>query len=606
MTEIIAGSLSNIDRISPTYVSGYNPKYLEIDGKYISTFLVVNYNNIFEDIIFKNIIQEDISLQMNVKYEKLNKYKTIKEITYYIGNSGATLRDIGENRQDVDLVAYSYNDAKYIRRKLQTTNEEIYYIYTYITIIEKNLEKLKNFIQKLKGICVSSGIEIREANFRQEEAYKAVMPIGSNEDIVSCVTKRNILSSSLVATYPFAFNTISDDFGILHGKTKTNNSLVIIDRFNRDKYKNGNMCIFGTSGSGKSYYTKLNILREFLNNTYQYIIDPEGEYKEICEILGGSIIKIGPNSKKYINILDINYIEEEETDEEEIGILRTKLNNIKSFFYLIFENITDTDYSKIEECIIKAYEKFGITFNDDETKNVLIENENKIEEKNEKEINKTKNNIPVLEDVYNEMLKYDILEKYCSRLKTFISGSLSYFNNHTNVNLDNKLLVADITDLGEENYKYGMSIFIDAFWNRISKNKESNKIIYIDEIWRIIGATSNKETASFVYKIFKTIRKRHGAAVAITQDIGDLFSLDEGALGRSILSNSSTKAIFSLEEENIGILSENIQIADNEKVYIKSLKKGECMLIVEDNHILMEIISNDLEKSIITGEYSWK
>lgn len=595
--ELLKGAKSNIDSICPTYIDLSNPKYIEIDGKYVTTFLVVDYNNVFEDIIFKNIIQEEISMQMNIKYEKLNKYKTIKEITYYIGNSGATLRDIAENRQDVDLVSYSYNDAKNIRRKLQTTNEEIYYIYTYITILENSLEKLKNSIQKLKGICVSSGLEIRESNFRQEEAYKAVMPISSNDKMVSCVTKRNILSSSLAATYPFIFNTISDDFGILYGKTTNNNSLVIIDKFDRDKYKNGNMCIFGTSGSGKSYFTKLNILREYLNDTMQYVIDPEGEYKEICKFLGGSIIKIGPNSKNYINILDINYLKYE---ENEMGILRTKLNDVKSFFYLIFEGITDTDYSKIEDCIILAYKKYEITFDDKKTKEILIKNQKENIENNKK----TKYNLPILEDIYNEMIKDDKLEKYSIRLKTFISGSLNYFNHHTNVNLDNKLLVADIMDLGEENYKYGMSIFIDAFWNKISKNNNKNKIIYIDEIWRIIGATSNKETASFVYKIFKTIRKRQGAAVAITQDIGDLFSLDDGTLGRSILSNSSIKAIFSLEEENIGILSENIQISDNEKIHIKALKKGECMLIVENNHILMKVISNELEQNIITGDYN--
>ena len=348
------------------------------------------------------------------------------------------------------------------------------------------------------------------------------------------------------------------------------------------------MSVFGTSGSGKSFFCKLNIMREYLNGTFQYIIDPEREYLSICKYLDGSIIKIGPSSEEYLNVFDIR---EEDSDKK---YLASKLLKLKSFFYLIFENIVDEDYSLIEEKIINIYEKCGITFDD----NSLYEKENK-DTIQIKPVFKNTNCMPVLEDLYKEMEDDKRLEKYMNRLKIFVYGSLSFFNKHTNIDMDNRLVVADIYDLGEENYKYGMFLFIEAFWNKIKANKEIKKLIYIDEIWRIIGASSNKETAIFIYKIFKTIRKNNGGAIAITQDIEDLFSLDDGKYGKSIINNSSIKCIFSLEEENINILSSNINITEREKIEINNLNKGECLLLAEYNHLLIEIISNKLEKKII-------
>lgn len=151
-----------------------------------------------------------------------------------------------------------------------------------------------------------------------------------------------------------------------------------------------------------------------------------------------------------------------------------------------------------------------------------------------------------------------------------------------------------------------MYIFIENFWNCVKENRNEKKAIYLDEIWRLIGVTSNKEVASFIYKIFKTIRKYGGSSVAITQDISDLFSLEEGIYGKSILNNSSIKTFFALEEENIKILSEFTNLSEKEKVEIKSLKRGECLMFVGENHILTKIESSNLEKEILEGDKNEK
>ncbi len=208
--------------------------------------------------------------------------------------------------------------------------------------------------------------------------------------------------------------------------------------------------------------------------------------------------------------------------------------------------------------------------------------------------------MPILEDLYNILGKDEKTLFLKRKLYPFIFGSLKFLNNYTNVELENKLIVADIYELGEENLKYGMYIFTELFWDKIKKDRKRNKAIYLDEIWRLIGVTSNKFVASFIYKIFKTIRKYGGSAVAITQDVSDLFSLDNGIYGKSILNNSSIKSFFSLEEENILVLEKYANISEKEKIEIKSLKRGEALMFIGENHILARIESSDDEKEMIS------
>ena len=239
------------------------------------------------------------------------------------------------------------------------------------------------------------------------------------------------------------------------------------------------------------------------------------------------------------------------------------------------------------------YNEKGITFDD----NSLYKKENN--KLNIKPVFKELNEMPILEDFYNILEKDINTQKFKIKLTPFIKGSLNFFNNYTNVELNNKLIVADIYELGEENLKYGMYLFTELFWDKIKKDRKIKKAIYLDEIWRLIGVTSNKEVASFIYKIFKTIRKYGGSGVAITQDVSDLFSLENGAYGKCILNNSEIKTFFSLEEDNIKILGNYTNLSEKEKIEIRSLKRGECLMFVGENHILTKIECSDEEKNLI-------
>ena len=573
------------DELSPSYIDLSNPKYIEIEDKYCSSILVVDYYREQNDLIFKSLIDANININMSIFYEITDSNKIIKDLTYNIGNVSVDLENSNKNRQDIDIVEFTYDDAKYIRKQLQLENENFYYLYTYITVYSDNLKELKNNIEKIEGILQSKVIKTKKAYFRQEQAYISTLPLMINNKDVKNATKKNILTSGLVATYPFISSSIFDEKGIFVGKNIYNNSLIFIDRYDEHKYKNANMCVFGTSGAGKSYYTKLNILRYRLVGINQYIIDPEREYTNLTNALDGTLLKLGPNSETYINIFDIR---KESIESGEKGFLASKIIKLIGFFNLIFGELNEEEKGLIEEKIIMTYKKKGINFNDKS----LYKNINKKIFKNTKDM-------PLLEDFYNELGKDERTRKFQIKLIPFVKGSLSFLNNYTNIKLNNKIIVADVYELGEENLKYGMYIFAELFWDKIKENRKEKKAIYLDEIWRLIGVTSNKMVASFVYKIFKTIRKYGGSAVAITQDISDLFSLEEGRFGTSILNNSSIKSFFALEEENIKILKKYSNISEKEEIEIKNLKRGEALIFVGENHLLAEIKSFEFEDKII-------
>jgi hypothetical protein len=585
---IYKGIVKEEEKIYPAYINLKNSKYIEIDNLYYAGLICIDYYREQTDLILKTLIETNINMNISIFYEKQDSYKTIKDLTYHIGNVGVELKESNENRQDIDIAAFTYNDAKYIRKEMQINNEDLYFLYIYIVIYDTELKKLEYYLNKIEGITQSKGIQTKRANFREEEIFLSTLPFMENKEIIKEAARRNVLTSGLLATYPFISSTIFDAEGIFIGTNIYNNSMVFIDRYNTQKYKNANMCIFGTSGAGKSFYTKLLILRYKLLGIKQYIIDPDREYTNICKELGGTLIKIGPTSETYINILDIR---KESIEEGEKGYLATKISKLIGFFNLIFGELNEEEKALIEEKLIETYKIKNITF-DDET--LYKKDKNKIL----KEFKTTKD-MPILKDLYNILGEDEKTKKFKIKLIPFIEGSMKFFNNYTNIEINNELIIADIYDLGEENIQYGMYLFTDIFWDKIKENRNEKKAIYMDEIWRLIGVTSNKNVASFIYKIFKTIRKYGGSSVAITQDISDIFSLENGTYGKSILNNSSIKTFFSLEEENIKILSEYTNLSEQEKVEIKSLKRGECLMFVGEDHILTKIESSETEKKII-------
>lgn len=243
------GCFEEKDEMSPSYINLKNPKYIEIDNVYYSGMIVVNYYREYNELILKKLIDTNINMNISIFYEKQDTYKTIRDLTYNIGNVGANIKETDANRQDIEIAAFTYNDAKYIRKEMQINNEELYFLYIYITIYAKDISELNYNMNKIEGLLESMGLQIRKANFRQEDVMLACMPTAENSFIIKGAARRNVLTNSLVSTYPFITSSIFDEEGIFIGTNIYNDSLIFIDRYNSEKYKNANMCVFGTSGS---------------------------------------------------------------------------------------------------------------------------------------------------------------------------------------------------------------------------------------------------------------------------------------------------------------------------------------------------------------------
>lgn len=587
-------TLTDLDKICSSFISFENPKCVEIDGIYYASLLVLHYAREMDGLFLNKILALDMDIQVSIFYEKLNAYDVIKELTYNIGNTGASLKTSNQNQQDIDIMGSAYQDAKYIRKQLQIGEEDIFYLTLYFGTYASSQEELERNLQRIESLAVGLGLTTIRGNYRQEQAFYAMLPLLENNKEIKKMTARNVLSNGLVSTYPFVSNELFDKNGILIGVNSFDKSLLMLDRFDTEKYKNANMFVVGTSGSGKSYFVKLMLNRNRFLDIQQFVIDPDREYLKLCEKLGGTILKFGTH--QVINPMDIR----ETSLEEGESFLRNKLVKLNIFFSLLFEDLTEEEKSLLEEKILECYASKCI-FEENES---LYETDEKSKLLQKRRF-KTPDKMPVLEDLYVLLKKDKKLKKYATILKPYISGSKNYLNHITNVNVENKLIVVDIHEMSEEELPIVMFIVTDFFWDKIKADRSKKKILYLDEVWKMIH--KNESTADFVFKLFKTIRKYGGAATAITQDVSDFFLLEDGKYGKGILNNSSMKCMFQMEENDIHILGDVVQLSEEERYRLINMPRGRAIIHAGRNALMVDIISSPKEHQYSSTERSaWK
>lgn len=575
--------------LCPTFVDTTNPKYLLLDDYYVSSLFIQNYQPEMEGGFLDKLISSDSDFILSMFYEKRSTYETIKELTSVIGNSGANIKISGSNQIDSDLMRGSYDNAKYIKRQLQVENDELFDLSIYLIIYAETPEELTNSIRRLEALAIGSGLVSRRGIFRQEEIFKSCLPIIYNSNDIKSISKRNVLASGIISTYPFLSNELCDKNGILLGINSFNNSVVMVDRFDSEKYKNANMCIIGASGSGKSYFMKLMITRNRLLNIEQFIIDPDREYTNICNELDGTLINFG--EKNIINVMEIR----ETALEEGENFLQNKVQKLMTFFSILFPDLSEEEKSILEDKIIECYQEKEITF--DNNSLYLGEQKGKLVSKR---LFKSNTDMPLLGDLYKIISKDKTMNRIAKLLKPYVSGALKFMNHYTNVNLKNKLVVADIYNIEEKYLPMVLFVITDFYWDKIRENRGRKKVIYLDEVWRLIN--KNEETAEFVFKIFKTIRKYGGAATAVTQDINDFFSLNGGTYGKGILNNSSIKCIFEIEENDLKKLEEVMNLSEMELFKILNMERGTCLMHAGRNHLLIKVLASEYEHQFISTD----
>lgn len=247
-TEILSNrKLSDLDKICSSYIDFKNPKYVEIDGIYYGSLLVINYAREMEALFLNKILSLDIDVQLSIFYDRKNSYEIIKELTYNIGNAGASIKTSGENQQDIDILDNTYSDAKYIRKQLQVGEEDLFYLTIYIGTYAETQEQLEKNLQRIESISLGNGMTTIRANYRQEQSFYAMLPFLKNDNEIKAMASRNVLTSGLISTYPFASNELYDEKGVLVGTNSFDKSLIMLNRFDTQKYKNANMFVIGTS-----------------------------------------------------------------------------------------------------------------------------------------------------------------------------------------------------------------------------------------------------------------------------------------------------------------------------------------------------------------------
>ncbi|MEG1344437.1 MAG: DUF87 domain-containing protein [Clostridia bacterium] len=582
--------MRKLSEILPSYIDNTNFKYIEIDGKYIVGLKAVDYpkKSSFLEII--NGIPKDIVYDMSIYLQKQDSANVLKELTYYISSSGTEIKTAKENQIDIDVLSKTKEDAKNLRKDIQINNEEVYHINIYFTFYSNNKKQLLSNLKTFQSRLFSKQIASSITNFRHLDSYLLSIPTNDLIQSNSNSNYRNITTSALGNIFPFVTKTVFDPHGVIFGYTLSENRLCNIDIF-EEKYLNANMCFFGSSGSGKSYFAKLMILREFFIGKKQFVFDPEGEYSNIVKNLNGVIIKFDSKDTKIsLNILDINntFVEVYKNN-----FLNEKINRLSNFLQKICD-FTDKESVVLKDAIKKSYNNKAISSDIDSiylssnTENVYLN----------KKIKSFKD-IPCIEDVLENIKG----EKIRKKLKDGFLNKYKVFCGYTTYNTDCELISYDFTNLSFFDSNILIEYFLEHIQFELKNSKVSNNtIIYMDEIWKYISINTSSNLSENIFMLFKTIRKLGGSIVAITQDISDFFALDNGNYGKSILNNCGFKLFFKIDYADTEILQKLSVLTNEDVIKITTIDKGQAILGFKRQVAAINIKANDYEKELIGEE----
>lgn len=513
-------------------------------------------------------IDKNLNYDMSFYIKKLDTYKILNDIRYTIGLSQSERQTSSNNQNNTDILDKSTKEAKELRRKIQIENQEIFNLNIIITFYSENLDTLYKVVSRYKAKLYSKNFISEITNFRHLEYYLFNLPLNNNNEYSIFLT-----GNALSNLFPYISNNFIDINGVLIGYTKEDNKICMLDIFSK-KYENSNMCIFGSSGSGKSYFIKLNIIRNYFKNLRQIVLDIEKEYLYLCKELDGQIIGNG----NYFNILqitlqDINNLENDE------NYLSKKINEIVNF--LIEICLVEDKYKQyLKQKLKEIYFSFGITgdintiFKKEENNKIYLDN-----------VIMSSKEFPTLNDLVN---KIDDSELKTS-IKSKMNNDIKFFANKTNILLDSNLYVID-TNYFNNNSKV-ISYILDNILNRYLNT--NNTIIYIDEVWKY---AQNKELLLSISNMYKTIRKRNASIVTITQDINDFFTYSDGIYAKSILNNSAFKLIFKTTYKDIENLDKFMDLKD---CNLDILQKGEAILVISNNKAPIVIRANEYERMLL-------
>jgi len=581
--------------ICPDDIDFRNGKYIVIDGiYYMFGYLPSNaYPPSVSAGWLSLLINMGEGVDIDVFVDRQPRDTCQRRIGQQIRMNKAKIKDTQDTNTDYDDLENAIVSGYYLKEGL-SNNEDFYYMSTLITITANSKEMLEWKYREIETYIKSLDMDIKPCRYQNEQAFLSTLPLCSLDNIIYKKARRNILTSSLASIYPFTSFEMRDENGILLGVNKSNNSLVIVDIFNSKKYKNANIAILGTSGAGKTFTMQCMALRMRQKQIQVFIIAPlKGhEFKRACDRIGGQYIKISAGSHDCINIMEIRKKNTKNTEfldgeNSQDSILAQKIQKLHIFFSLLVPDISYEEKQLLDEALIKTYARKGIT-----TDNSSLELYPGGPYKE----------MPILEDLHTVLMEREDTKRLANILNRYVAGSASSFNRHTNVNLDNKYIVIDISDLTNEMLPVGMFVALDYVWDKAREDRTAKKAIFLDELWNLIGASSNRLAAEFVLEIFKVIRGYGGSAIAATQDLNDFFALEDGKYGKGIINNAKTKIILNLEQEEADRVGETLNLTNTEIQNIVKFQRGNGLISTNGNNVLVSFKASEMEKALITTD----
>ena len=566
--------------IAPRGIDFSHYNFVVMDGMYYSVMHI--RRNGFPHAVrggwMSSLINAGEGVDIDVHLRRENRGKTLDKVAQRIRLNRTKLRGMQDTSTDYEELTGSIQSGYYIKSGIANNNEDLFYMSVFITISARTYEELLWRRGQMTDLLKSMDMYVGDCNFQQEAALRSVMPFLCIDPNIEKKAQRNILTSGAASTYMFTSFEMSDDSGVLLGINRHNNSLCIVDLFNTKVNKNANVTLLGTSGAGKTFTMQLLALRMRMRGIQCYILAPlKGhEFKRACAAVGGTYIKISPGSTNCINVMEIRrtlspemeLIDEMDYNSED-SLLSRKIQQLLIFFSLLIPDMSNEEEQMLDEALVRTYRQFGITH----------DNDSLYADKAHTRYKK----MPILGDLHKLLEANPLTQRLAIIVSRFVTGSAQSFNQQTNVNLDNKYVVIDISELKGKLLPVGMFIGLDYVWDQVKSDRTKRKAIYIDEIWQLIGASSNRQAGEFCQEIFKIARGYGAAAIAASQDLSDFFSLEDGRYGRAIINNSKTKIILNLEPDEAEYVRETLKLTRTEIRSITQFERGEALISSNNN-----------------------
>lgn len=537
--------------------------YLQLGDKYVRTLFISGYPYVASTGWLNMLINFNHDIDISYHIEQVNPQLALPKLNRKITELESTKRSMLKDGKVIGSeITDPLDSAMELKDKILRGQEKLFQISIYITITADNLNDLNKLTTILETVMSTRLFYIKTATFQQLEGLQSVLPRAENV----LDQKRNLDSSSAALTFPFVSSELVQESGILYGINKSNNSLVIIDRFSLN---NGNSIIFAQSGSGKSYTAKVEILRQLMQGTKVIVIDPEREYKQLAASVKGTYIKLSAKSKEKINPFDFSL--NSATGENHLS---EHIQDLTEILSLMVGSFSDEEKAITDKALIQMYKRFGFTLTGK---------------------NKKANKFPLLKDFYKELK--DLKQKdLCNRLEKFVKGSLSsVFDEQTNIELKNRLVVFDIKDLNESLRQIMMMVVANFVHSEVKSNPQK-RILVIDEGWMLL---QHEESARFVSGLVRRARKYYLGVTVISQQANDFLSQE---YGRAIASQSSLRILMKQDTTTIKKVAEEFNLSEYEQHFLLTCDRGEALIIADQNHVALKVVASEKEHPLLTTD----